>query len=239
MNKHDLNMSTREALNEMAQRISAPVNETIVVPISQNNVHCVADMEHNRFVCLSNDVATVGKLKDAHPNFEAMYHIDKLPIQKTSMTLTSENCWRWYFDLISNRVMYGMHGELHSEKVMLYTLMQEKAAALDRIYTVLRAYRLSMNINMPLQDFVYSEKIKQAMAGEGCFLESYADVMNISIKEASDEIIFRHMLDMAKLNDSERLRLKFQNIIVKETSVKGVHKHLHAFEREARLNDNI
>jgi hypothetical protein len=117
--------------------------------------------------------------------------------------------------------------------------MQEKAAALDRIYTVLRAYRLSMNINMPLQDFVYSEKIKQAMAGEGCFLESYADVMNISIKEAADEIIFRHMLDMAKLNDSERLRLKFQNLIVKETSVTDVHKHLHAFEREARLNDNI
>jgi hypothetical protein len=63
--------------------------------------------------------------------------------------------------------------------------------------------------------------------------------MSISIKEAADEIIFRHMLDMAKLNDSERLRLKFQNLIVKETSVTEVHKHLHAFEREARLNDNI
>jgi hypothetical protein len=168
-----------------------------------------------------------------------MYHIDKLPIQKTSMTLTSENCWRWYFDLISNRIMYGMHYALHSEKVMLYSLTQEKAAALDRMYTVLRAYRLSMHKNMPLQDLVYSEKIKQAMAGEGCFLESYAEVMNISIKEAADEIIFRHMLDMAKLNDSERLRLAYQNFITNAKTVKEVHKHLHAFEREARLNDNI
>jgi hypothetical protein len=44
---------------------------------------------------------------------------------------------------------------------------------------------------------------------------------------------------MARLNDSERLRLKFQNLIMNETSIKGVQKHLHDFEREARLNDNI
>jgi hypothetical protein len=236
---NDLNMQTREALNEMSQRVTVSPTETLVVPLSPHNVHCVADMEHNRFVCLSNDTATVVKLKDCHPNFEAMFHIDKLLIQKASFTLTSENCWRWYFDLINNKIMYGMHGPLHAEKVALYTITQEKAAALDRVYMILRAYRLSMNRNLPLQEMIYREKLKNAMDGEGAFLESYAESVGISIKEAADEIIFRHNLDMARLNDSERLRLKFQNLIMNETTIKGVHKHLHDFEREARLNDNI
>ncbi len=230
---------SREALNEMAQRLSVSPHESLVVPVLDYNIHCVADMEHNRFVCLSNDTATVNKLKEAHPNFEAMYHIDKLTFTKNSFKISSDNCWRWYFDLVSNKVTYGAHAPLHAEKVALYTLTQETAAALDRMNVILRAYRLSLSKNMPLQDYIYTEKVKQAMAGEGCFLETYAKVANIDIEEAAEEILFRHSLDIAKLNDSERLRLTYQNLIMKEQAISKVAEHLRAFEREARLNDNI
>lgn len=223
----------------MAQRMTISPRESLVVPISEYNVHCVADMEHNRFVCLSNDTATVNKLKDAHPNFEAMYHIDKLSYGKNSFKINTDNCWRFYFDLVTNKVTYGAHAPLHADKVALYTLTQEKAAALDRVNSILRAYRLSLSKNMPLQDYIYTEKVKQAMNGEGCFLETYAKVANLPIDEAAEEILFRHSLDIAKLNDSERLRLTYQNLIMKEQNISKVAEHLRAFEREARLNDNI
>lgn len=239
MNKLDAMNKTRDAMNEMVQRATISPSESLVVPLSDHGLHAVADMEHNRFVCLSNDPATVNKLKEAHPNFEAMYHIDRLAYSKNSFRLSSDNCWRWYFDMINNKVTYGGHGGLHAEKIALYTIMQEKAAALDRVYMILRTYRLFLAKNMPLQEYIYTEKVKQATAGEGCLLEIYAEVAGIPVDEAADEILFRHNLDIAKLNDSERLRLKFQNLIMKEQNIGNIAKHLHAFEREARLNDNI
>lgn len=239
MNQLDANLRTREALNEMAQRMSISPQESLVVPIYEHGVHAVADMEFNRFVCISNDPATVNKLKDAHPNFESMYHVDRLSYAKNSFKMTSENCWRWYFDLVKSKVVYGAHGPLHAEKVALYTLMQEKAAALDRVYMILRTYRLYVAKNMPVQDYIYTEKVRQATEGKGIFLETYAKVTGLTITEACDEILFRHSLDTAKLNDSERLRLVYQNLIMKEQNIGNIAKHLHAFEREARLNDNI
>lgn len=239
MNKFDANLRTREALNEMTQRMTISPRESLVVPIYEHGVHAVADMEFNRFVCLSNDPATVNKLKDAHPNFESMYHVDRLSYAKNSFKITSENCWRWYFDLTTNKVTYGAHAPLHADRVILYTLMQEKAAALDRVYMILRTYRLYVAKNMPVQDYIYTEKVKQAIEGKGVFLETYAEVAGIPVDEAADEILFRHNLDIAKLNDSERLRLVYQNLIMKEQNIGNIAKHLHAFEREARLNDNI
>lgn len=98
--------------------------------------------------------------------------------------------------------------------------MYQKAGVYSLITKRLSTVNNILSTGMSLQERVYSRKREQAQLfkeTEGAmhkpsdffYLQQYADIANISLPEAADDILFKAKLEDEKLSLSEFLRLKF------------------------------
>lgn len=208
--------------------------------------HSLYDHATGRMICVSNWSATINTLHrcglNYTPNFVALkstslFHTDKSP--------TSTNYWEWLFDPHKNEMIYSP-SNFPYDKVEEYSLIAEKAGCMDYVCSVVFAFRRSIQKEFPFQDLAYHYKEREAtfiVAGMGVrdtdsfpFVEPYAEIKNISLQDAAKEILVHANLFKHKLADSERIRIKYQELIVKEKDMNNLSSLMYEFDREVHLN---
>lgn len=162
--------------------------------------------------------------------------------------MDSENYWCWSVDP-STKLIYN-EKLITDEKLIEYKLMSEKAAVLDLMYTSLFSYRKSMQKELPFQDLAYHYKEREAsfiLSGMGKptehdhfpFVEGYAEAKGIPLLEAAKEIVFHSNLMRAKLADSERIRVKYQQQVVDCKTMSNMADITKSFLQEVSVDAAI
>lgn len=206
--------------------------------------HSLYDHAIGRMACISNWAATINTLHrcglNYTPNFiifksVSSFHTDEKP--------TSSNYWEWMFDPHKNEMIHSP-SNFPSDKKDEYSLMAEKAGCMDYVCSVVFAFRRSIQKEFPFQDLAYHYKEREAsfiVSGMGVrdtdsfpFVEPYAEIKNLSLQDAAKEILVHANLFKHKLADSERIRIKYQELIVKEKYIYNLPPLMYEFDREVQ-----
>ncbi len=124
-----------------------------------------------------------------------------------------------------------------------YILINQKAALLDEIYKKINHFRTMIMRGTRSQQNVYFSKYMEAKEivenniEEDLFLKypfttGYADTTGISLREAADKVLFAHNNQMARLAENENMRIKFSDLVRKETDIKNLKGILDNFNSE-------
>jgi hypothetical protein len=127
----------------------------------------------------------------------------------------------WIYRLNGSRWEKTAIDTLPQDIVDKYYFTQQKAVVLDNIYAALDNTFNMSTANNYLQDTIYSIKYKQAKdvlaelvdpikdPSSCSMVANYAELMNLSLIEAANNIIIQHKLYMDLLAHQEHFRLKF------------------------------
>lgn len=210
-----------------------------------NQTNGLFDHATGRYACLSNWSGTINTLHRCNLNYMPSFTIIGIHGVKTGMD--TENYWAWSCD--AKKRLHYTPEMVSGEKMHEYRLMAEKAAALDFMYTSLFSYRKSIQKELPFQDLAYHYKEREAtfiLMGMGIkdddhfpFVEGYAEAVGLSLVEAAKEIVFHSNLMKAKLADSERIRVKYQELIVRCKEIDSVPEIVNEFLKEVSVDAAI
>jgi hypothetical protein len=149
-------------------------------------------------------------------------------------------CWKLKLNdtddaWIENLQIYSM------EELQTYVLDCQKIAALDFMHTRIEAYRSYILGKMLGQDFIqhakYAESkeiIKNNVETDEelnyPFVTGYANVKNISLQDAAKQCLIQYEMQSGYLAESENIRIRYKNILQKETDVKNIKVIISDFE---------
>jgi hypothetical protein len=214
------------------------------LPFSRD-IHGMYDHSTGRYACVSTWSATMNALHRCNLNYTPSFILRGCHTIQELESITTINYWLWAVDV--NRNMIMKPEMLNPLKIKEYRMMAEKAASLDYMYSVLFAYRRSIQKELPFQDLAYFYKEREAqliLAGnqtidECPFVQPYADIRGISLMEAANEIVLHAKMMRIKLADSERIRTKYQHMIVEEREINLIPDIVYEFKKEVTIDSAV
>lgn len=173
----------------------------------------------------------------AYPNYPHGLRIQ--PIDDSSAHLS----WNGKARLISDTRPDVLTNELHARS----RLANAKSRAVAHMMLSLAAARVKISTGIPLQETVYMTKKLQAQKFKDLgydeheilafpYVLQYADVANISLKEAADEILLKARLDDDVLAKTEMIRLAYFNRLRHAKAPAEIPLILKEFDRESYIN---
>jgi hypothetical protein len=119
-------------------------------------------------------------------------------------------------------------------------LTNQKAAAFDIMFDKLGVFRRLIIKNIDGQDLIYMSKYLEAKeimsnnitedpTSKYVFTNSYAKLKDISLQEAAKLIIMQHDIRSGFLSENETLRLKYKDLICKETDIANLKNIVNSF----------
>lgn len=200
-----------------------------------------------RYSCVSDWAATINTLHRCNLNYTPSFTLLGIHVVTGGAFMDSQNYWCWTVDPRTNLIY--TEDLITTEKIIEYRLMSEKAAVLDLIYTSLFSYRKSIQKELPFQDLAYHYKEREAtliLSGISIreddhfpFVEGYAEAKGIPLIEAAKEIAFHSNLMRAKLADSERIRVKYQQRVVDCKTIGNMSDITKSFLQEVSVDAAI
>ena len=119
-------------------------------------------------------------------------------------------------------------------------MKNQKAAAFDIIFDKLELFRKLITENIEGQDLIYMSKYLEAKeiidknimedpTSKYVFTSAYGKIKNISLQESAKLIIMQHEIRSGFLSENETLRLKYKDLICKETDIANLKKIVNNF----------
>ena len=214
-------------------------NRVIKVTNYGGRLHSLIDLETQRFVCVTNNTSTTRAMSTII-NVNEISSCNKRIARQWDNEITHENCIYWgWFDRYKT-VMPTAQNFTKFEEYYRCILLNEKASALDRIHVEIAFIRNQQYNDMFLQDDIYTQKYIEATtylatknAGNTLFLKSYADMKNITLEQAAEKIIAMRMFRLSYLNETETLRMKYTDLVIKQTDFFAIQEVVTNFIKEA------
>jgi hypothetical protein len=202
-------------------------------------LHSLVDLETQRIVCVTNNTSTTRALSTLI-NVHEFSSCNKRIANEWDKTITQENCIYWgWFDRYKTRTPTAQNFNKFEEYYRCM-LLNEKGSALDRIHIEIALIRNQQYNDMFLQDDIYTQKYIEATtylatknAKNTLFLNSYADMKNITLDQAAEQIINMRMFHLSYLNETETLRMKYTNLILDQTDFFEIQQVVSNFIKEA------
>jgi len=151
--------------------------------------------------------------------------------------------WNYIAD-VSGSIKYDPANYLTEQDIQSYRLFNEKCYGFEFILDkTIYFYNSSFLKNIPVQNYIYSEKAKQAqlvLDGETNFTEiyyvsSWAEIRNIDLKQAAKEILFKHENTNMLLFQIDMLRVKYTRFIKEEKEIENIGNLCLEFENESKI----
>ena len=193
-----------------------------------------------RLVCICKEPMTVRSLADerCRPLYSFYTHADA----NYELWVEKKKCWLWLQDL--NTKQWTKNTNISSqEELYYYILMNQKAAFLDKIHEHVDYYRSFYTKKLYGQDYVHTLKYLEAKEileknitidefMDYPFIKKYSELKDISLQQASREVMLQNEMERGFLAESEYLRMKYTDIIRKETDIKNLKQIYADFDTE-------
>ena len=206
--------------------------------------HAVYDQISKRLLCFSRWLSTVNAIansrRDAIAKFKVNFVGNTLPPETTQ-----DRPWAIIWDYSQNK--WGNSTEqLSIDQQYEYELIAEKAAVLDAINDRLQAYRRPMASSLLMQHTIYELKAQEANEilaqtepitddSKWPFVADYAELSNVDIVVAANEIAFKHKLYKTRLASTEKLRMRHIKNVLDCTDITQLERILQQFYVEGDI----
>jgi hypothetical protein len=125
-----------------------------------------------------------------------------------------------------------------------YILLNQKINLLDRIHGIIEQYRSEWSKLLEGQSVIYISKyleskeildknIQEDILMEYPFVTGYANTKDITLTQAAKEVVLQHQVQSGFLAETENIRIKYTNIIRKETDIANLIPILEDFQTES------
>lgn len=184
--------------------------------------HSVTCIKYFRPLCVTNFTATTRALSTILNTVEYT-SCNRRTIQDWSDDITADNCIYWsYLNDKSTKVSPKNFDSF--EEYYRCVLINEKAAALDRLHIEINFQRRSNSNDLLHQQLIYDEKYREALIynqtknSDGfVFLHKYSEQEGITLDDASSRIIAMRKFQLDTLGENELIRQKYSKIILEES----------------------
>lgn len=212
-----------------------------IVDTSINNGDCNALVSNNRLIATARHYATVKAMAGFDSCIVLNYNFSGAP------TLTYEkfdNNRCWLLKINDSYTAWVYNNKFFSEDhLKTCILTNQKVAALDTIYDKITFYRRDANQTIEGQRSVYLRKYLEAkeILEKGIledttlkfpFVSGYANYKDIDLQEAAMTVVLKYESESAFLAESENLRIRYTDMIRKETDIKNLKTILRDFYTE-------
>jgi hypothetical protein len=217
-------------------------------------IHSILDNSTRAVLALSENVTTINALSESIPDVALgmslnVPHYTKrtllgrstFPLSYAEPAELPEWAWERGERKLRKSNIPASRAESIKERAVLASA---KARAFDRIIAAVQINRVELAQSIGYQDVVYvmkyiqAQRFKDSGYDESKILEipyvlQYADIANIPLSQAADEILFKASLDTSRFVKTEALRLKFFRMIKEAPSVAAVRKAMQMFDDES------
>jgi len=156
--------------------------------------------------------------------------------------ISRNECWKIKINDMEN--IWAENLQIYSlEELEDIVLNNQKVAAMDLMHFKIEAHRSYVSGQMLGQDFIYLAKYLEAKEIidkdiqfddklKYPFTMGYANVKNLSLQEAAKHCMIQYEIQAGYLAESENIRVKYKNILEKETDIKNIKSIVNEFETE-------
>jgi hypothetical protein len=183
-------------------------------------MHLVYDPGSFRIVCFSPWISTVNTLNETKVNTVARYWQNYQGYSVLPAGCSVKQAYLCKWDDTTNKWVLT-EDDFSEEELYSFCLMIEKAAVLDEMYQRILHYRRPIMNSIHMQDAVYQLKYDEAVEISKASAEDlddpwqwplvndYANLQNVDIKTAAEEIIFKNKIFKTRLSNTETIRIKY------------------------------
>jgi hypothetical protein len=202
----------------------------------RKRLHALYCQQTGRIFCVSNYTNTVRSLETIL-NTGVNHSCNRKNKNHWVDSISAETCIYWRYVFKQKLEPYEF---VDFEEYYKCLLINEKAAALDRLHLQINFMRRQQRNDNFLQDVIYEEKHREALyykqtksAEDLLFLPSYSSQENISLDEAAERIILMRKFQFSLLNETEVIRIKFTKQILEENDFFNIPVVFSQFIKEA------
>lgn len=193
-----------------------------------------------RLVAIAKEPMTIKSLANEH--FEPKYTFFTKQGADYEIWVEKKKCWKWIHDY--NTHQWTKNLNIKNEDELYYLILtNQKVALLDKIHAQVEFYRKKFTSCLEGQLTIYTWKYLEAKEilekniTEDEFLnypfvKGYADTCGITLQQSAKEIMLNHEIQSTFLAESESLRIKYTNIVRKETNIANLKTIFNNFETE-------
>ena len=196
--------------------------------------------EADRLLAVAENPMSVNALADITCIPTYSFFID--PTTNYNNVIELNKAWQWKVDLDTKSWVVDLNFK-SIEHLAKCILVNQKIVLLDLIHDTIETYRRDFTDQLAGMDSVYmlkyleakeilEQNIKTDTLLKYPMVSGYADTVNISLKESARLIMLQHEDATAFLAESENLRIRFTNIIRKETNLQKLAGILEDFNTE-------
>jgi hypothetical protein len=159
--------------------------------------------------------------------------------QYPNISIQKNMCWK--YKLNDERNAWEENTKFYSVDEMYdFVLTNQKAAAFDIIFNKLELFRRLIIENIAGQDLIYMSKYLEAKeiidnnimedpTSKYVFTSAYSKLKDVSLQESAKLIIMQHDIRSGFLSENETLRLKYKELICKETDIANLKNIVNNF----------
>lgn len=194
------------------------------------------DSPSNVVLAISKSVSAIGFLNECTPDTSVAFSINFPNYTKSffhraifSAIMKLGDYSRWTWDRKTRTFSKTRKGVLNDHIIAKSRLAESKCHTINKIINNLNSARFNVGTGVQFQETVYLTKKMQAAVfknsgyDEDLIIEypyvlQYADYANLSLRQATEDILLKAKLDDELLAKTELLRLKYFNKIKKATA---------------------
>lgn len=187
----------------------------------------------------------IAAIADSIPDSQYMPNISDVTADNIPLPLLNPDRYpEWSLRPYNYALSKARPGQMTDALVARSQLAMARIKAVHRIMFEINRIRAKIDPGMVLQETVYlTKKLQAAEFARSGYDESllirfpyvlqYADLCNLSAREAADNIIFRAGLDDALLSKSEMLRMRYFDLVKQTTAPEDFSELLRRFYHDS------
>lgn len=197
--------------------------------------------EENRLIGISKIPMTVKSLCD----FRHYATYTFFMIKQDNYDIWVEKNKSWKFSQDVNKKVWNTSTPINSiEELKDYILLNQKINLLDRIHAIMEQHRSEWSKLSEIQNTIYISKYLEAkeilekditedVLMEYPYVAGYANTKDISLTQAAKEVVLQYQIQSSFLSESESIRIKYTNIVRKETDIANLIPILEDFQTQS------
>ena len=199
--------------------------------------------EDDRLIGISKIPMTVKSLCDFR--HYATYTFFMIKQDNYDILVEKNKSWKFSQDLNNN--VWNTSTPINSiEELKNYVLLNQKINLLDRIHTIIEQHRSEWSKLFEAQSTIYISKYLEAkeilekditedVLMEYPYVSGYANTKDISLTQAAKEVVLQYQIQSGFLSESENIRIKYTNIVRKETDITNLIPILKDFQTQSYM----
>jgi len=209
-------------------------------------MHLLYDPISQRIVAFSPWISTVNSLDETDINSVPRYwqNYQKYDVLPKGCTMQKPYLCKWEE---SESKWILTEEEFSEEELYRFVMFAEKAAVLDEMYQRIIHYRRPIMNSLNMQDTIYHMKYEEALQivkaseedlddpWQWPFVNDFATLKGIDIKQAAEDIIFKNKIYKTRLSNTETLRMKYVSLIKKAEKLEDLTPILNSFYAEGEI----